>query len=115
VCNFDQLFAFGALRFLITAGPRKRVVFVASISELKRSFVPRSEGVRIIGRSFGRPIDLDCDAMTAGLADFTISIYHLCDRWVDISGMPIVDKPFRNIENLIDKLLTEIKECIYLE
>jgi hypothetical protein len=78
-------------------------------------YVPRSEGVRMIGRSFGDPIDLDCDAMTAGLADFTISIYHLCDRWVDISGIPIVDKPFRDIGSLIDELLAKMKERIYLD
>ena|SRR5215510_9724412 len=77
-------------------------------------YVPRSEGVRIIGRSFGQPIDLDCDGSSPDLTDFTISIYHDCDRWVDISGMPILDKPFRNIEKLIDELLAEMKQRICL-
>jgi hypothetical protein len=58
-------------------------------------------------QSFGQPIDLDCDGSSPDLVDFTISIYHDCDRWVDISGMSIVDKPFRNIEKLIDELLVK--------
>jgi hypothetical protein len=78
-------------------------------------FVPRSEGIRIIGRSFGQAVDLDCDGESSDLADFTISIYHSSDRWVDISGIPILDKPFRNIEKLIEELLAEMRECIYLE
>jgi len=78
-------------------------------------YVPRSEGIRIIGRSFGPPIDFDCDGDSSDSAHVTISIYRNCDRWVDISGIPIVDKPFRNIDGLIDELLSEMKECIYLK
>jgi hypothetical protein len=38
VCIFDQLFAFGAFRFLITAGRRKRVAFVASGETVSGTF-----------------------------------------------------------------------------
>jgi hypothetical protein len=78
-------------------------------------YVPRSEGIRIIGRSFGQAIDLDCDCESSDLADFTISIYHDCDRWVEISGIPMIHKPFRNIEKLIEELVAEMKKCIHLK
>jgi len=77
-------------------------------------YVPRSDGIRIIGRSFGECIDLDCDGDSPDLPDFTISIYHACDRWVDISGIPILDKPFRNIEKLIDELMEEMQLHLHL-
>jgi hypothetical protein len=79
-------------------------------------YVPRSEGIRIIGRSFGQPIELDCLGSGPDLGELTISIYHLCDRWVDISGIPIVDRPFRNIEKLIDELVAAmVEKRIYLK
>jgi hypothetical protein len=78
-------------------------------------YVPRSDGVRIIGRSCGQPLELDCVGRGPGFVDCTISMYYHCDRWVDISGIPIVELPFRNIEKLIDELLTKMKGCIYLE
>jgi hypothetical protein len=78
-------------------------------------YVPCCEGVRMIGWSCGGSIDLDCDARSRGLAYFNISIYRQCDRWVAVSGIPIVDKPFRNLDSLIDGLLAEMKKCIYLK
>jgi hypothetical protein len=79
-------------------------------------FVPRSEGIRIIGLSYGgKPIDLDCHGDSSDSADLTISIYRNCDRWVDISGIPIVDKPLRNIGKLIDELVAGMKNYIYLK
>ena len=78
-------------------------------------YVHRCGGVRIIGRSLGPPIDFDFDGDSADLADFTISIYRNCDRWVDISGIPIVDKPFGNIEKLIDELMADIEKYLYLK
>ena len=77
-------------------------------------YVPRSEGIRIIGRSFGQTIDLDCDGDSSDLADFTVSIYRRCDRWVAISGIPIVDRPFRNIDGIIDELMEEMQLHLHL-
>jgi hypothetical protein len=76
-------------------------------------YVPRSDGIRIIGRSFGEAIDLDCDGDSSD-SDFTISIYRNCDRWVDISGIPIVEKRFSNIDKLIDELMEETQLHLYL-
>jgi hypothetical protein len=58
---------------------------------------------------------VDCDGSSPDLADFTISIYRNCDRWVDISGIPIVDKPFGNIEKLIDELMADMEKYLYLK
>ena len=78
-------------------------------------YVPWSDGIRIIGRSFGQAVNLDCRGETSDSTVFTISINHDCDRWVDFSGIPILDKRFRNIERLIDELLAEKQECIYFD
>jgi hypothetical protein len=78
-------------------------------------FVPRSDGIRIIGLSHGgEPIDLDCLGRSSDSAALVISIYRNCDRWVDISGIPIVDKPLRNIRKLIEELVAEMENYIYL-
>jgi|SRR5882672_170758 len=79
-------------------------------------FVPRSDGIRIIGLSYGgKTIDLDCHGDSSDSADVTISIYRNCDRWVDISGIPIHDNPLRNITKLIDELVSEMENYVYLK
>ena len=78
-------------------------------------FVPRSDGIRIIGLTYcGKSTDLHCRGQSFDSANFTISIHRNCDRWVDISGIPLLDKPFRKIDELIDELIAEIAECIFL-
>jgi len=77
-------------------------------------YVPRSNGIRIIGLSFGPPVELDCRGESDDSSHFLISIYRNCDRWVDISGRPIVDKPLRNIDKLIDELMADMRKYVCL-
>jgi hypothetical protein len=48
------------------------------------------------------------------LAAFAITIHRNCDRRVDISGLPIVEKRFSNIDKLIDELMEEMQLHLYL-
>ncbi len=48
-------------------------------------------------------------------ARITFSIHRNCDRWVPISGLPIVDKRFANIDKLIDELMAHMEQCLYLK
>jgi hypothetical protein len=76
-------------------------------------YIPRCGGIRMIGMSYGQPIDLNCHG-SSGLSDFTISIHRNCDRWVDISGIPIVDNVFGCIDKLIDELVADMENYLYL-
>jgi hypothetical protein len=74
-------------------------------------FVPGSDGIRIMGLShYGDSIDLHCHGEGSELVNLAISIHYKCNRLVGISGMPLVDEPFRNVENLIE----ELKANMYL-
>jgi len=66
-------------------------------------YVPRSGGIRIIGRSFGgRAVDLG----TSSDSDQTMAMYRRCDRWVDISGIPILnDDRLRNLDKIMHELM----------
>jgi|SRR5215510_4138681 len=78
-------------------------------------FVPRSDGIRIMGLSYGGPsIDIHCRGQSSESVNLTISIHRNCDRWVDISGIPLFDEPFRNIEKLVGELMADMEEYLYL-
>ena len=66
-------------------------------------YVPRCDGIRIIGEvSVGGPVtEIECATENVGVH---VSVYRNCDRWVDLSGIPIVDKPLRHIDDLISEL-----------
>jgi hypothetical protein len=77
--------------------------------------MPHHDGIRIIGRTYGgSPIDLGCCAESPDWSEMTISIYRNCDRWVPISGLPIVNKRFENLDKLIDELMARMEDRLYL-
>lgn len=77
--------------------------------------IPSSDGVRIIGLSYdSSPVDLGCCAESPDSSELTISIHRNCDRWVPISGLPIVDKRFENVDELIDELVAHMQQCLRL-
>jgi hypothetical protein len=82
-------------------------------------YIPRCEGVRIIGHSYyhhGGPTEEGGHLLSNdfGMTDSVISVYRNSDRWVDISGMAIEDKTLRNIDQQIDKLLSRTVSMFYL-
>ena len=66
---------------------------------------PTFDGVRVIGWANGITVEVDCD----GPDDTSISIYRNCLRWVEISGIVIVDKPLRVIDDIVDHLVDKLK------
>jgi hypothetical protein len=78
-------------------------------------YVPRTAGIRIIGMADGQPIDLDCGLERSDSSSSTISIRRNCDRWVEVSGIPIVDDVFSEIDELIEQLVASIGKRIYLK
>jgi hypothetical protein len=78
-------------------------------------YFPRSEGIRIIGYSYGHlPLEMNYVLETSDCANTTLSIYRCCDRWVDISGIPIYDRPFANIDSTINDLLAKTRSYLRL-
>ena len=76
-------------------------------------YVPRRSGIRIIGQVHpGHVTEIDC---ATDNPDVLLSVYRNCDRWVDISGIPIVDKPLRHICNLINEIEGDMGSYIYLD
>jgi hypothetical protein len=71
-------------------------------------YAPLLDGVRIIGWATGKTADLT----VYGPDDTGIWIYRNSDRWVDISGIVIVDKPLRFIDDVVDDLLDEMKPSL---
>jgi hypothetical protein len=81
-------------------------------------YVPRCEGVRIIGHAFyhGGPAEKDGHLLSNDfeMTESHISVYRNSDRWVDISGMVIEDKTMRVIDPQINKLLSKTLKMFYL-
>jgi hypothetical protein len=77
-------------------------------------YVPRCDGVRIIGVAYGKSVELDLMCIVEDAADCSMSIYRNCDRWVDVSGIPIVDKELGNVDRLIDGLVSDTKSALVL-
>jgi hypothetical protein len=71
-------------------------------------YSPLCGSVRLIGRARGRTVELDC----RGPDDSLISIYRNSVRWVEISGIVIVDRPLRFIDDIVDHLVDEMKPSL---
>jgi hypothetical protein len=76
-------------------------------------YVQRCGGIRIIGvvQGGGPVTEIECATEND---DVHVSVYRNCDRWVDLSGIPIVDKPLRHIDDLISEHAGGTRPYIYL-
>jgi hypothetical protein len=73
-------------------------------------YVPRTNGIRIIGYSFKEtcPLEIECVIRSSHSNDLhTLSIYRCCDRWTVVSGIPIFDRPVEEIDGPINELIAK--------
>jgi hypothetical protein len=75
-------------------------------------YVPRTDGIRIIGYSEQNPescpLEIKCVIESGRFNDsHTLSIYRCCDRWTEISGIPIFDRPVEEIDGPINELIAK--------
>jgi hypothetical protein len=79
-------------------------------------YVPRSEGIRIIGYSLQKhsPLETISALETPACLRSTLSIYRCCHRWINISGIAILDQPFSYIDDTIDELLARTGNYLYM-
>jgi hypothetical protein len=73
-------------------------------------YVPGTNGIRIIGLSFEEScrLEIKCVIKSDDSNDLhTLSIYRCCDRWTDISGIQIFDRPLEEIDSPLNELIAK--------
>lgn len=71
-------------------------------------YVPRMNGIRIMGISFENSCHLENRCVidsSPSKESHRLSIFRCCDRWTDISGIQLLDRPLRELDLWINELI----------